>query len=153
MLVLPMFLEVVMTWSDFRTRKLLTAVAVGAAVVVLVPISAVRGAVEDTLPMASPEEVGMSSERLERVSALMKRNIDDDLLAGTVSLIARHGKVVHFGTYGKMDLARDKEMTEDAIFRIYSMSKAITTAAALMLRLAVWHAGIILPSEDRAKPQ
>jgi len=54
-------------------------------------------------------------------------------LAGAIVAVARKGKVVHFGTYGKMDLAGDQEMTEDAIFRIYSMSKAITTAAALTL--------------------
>ena len=122
-----------MTWSDFRTRKLLTAVAVGAAVVVLVPISAVRGAVENTLPMASPEEVGMSSERLQRVSALMKRNIDDDLLAGTVSLIARHGKVAHLEAQGFAHEETGVAMTPDNLFTIMSMTKPIVTVGLMML--------------------
>ena len=122
-----------MTWSDSRTRKLLTAVAVGAAVVVLVPISAIRGAVEDTLPMASPEEVGMSSERLQRVSALMQRNIDDDLLAGTVSLIARHGKVAHLEAQGFANQEAGVAMTADNLFTIMSMTKPIVTVGLMML--------------------
>jgi CubicO group peptidase (beta-lactamase class C family) len=108
-------------------------VAVGAAVVVLVPLSATRGAVEDTLPMASPEEVGMSSERLQRVSALMQRNIDDDLLAGTVSLIARHGKVAHLEAQGFANQEAGVAMTADNLFTIMSMTKPIVTVGLMML--------------------
>ncbi|MBL64420.1 MAG: serine hydrolase [Opitutae bacterium] len=85
------------------------------------------------LPRAKPEEVGMSAAKLAKVDEVMLDFVAKKKLAGAIVAVARHGKVVHFGTYGKMDLERDKEMTEDAIFRIYSMSKAITTAAALML--------------------
>ena len=75
----------------------------------------------------------MSAAKLAQVDEVMRDYVAKKKLAGAIVAVARHGKVVHFGTYGKMDLERDKEMTEDAIFRIYSMSKAITTAAALML--------------------
>jgi len=85
------------------------------------------------LPTAKPEEVGMSADKLAKVDKVMLDFVAKKKLAGAIVAVARKGKVVHFGTYGKMDLERDKKMTEDAIFRIYSMSKAITTAAALML--------------------
>jgi CubicO group peptidase (beta-lactamase class C family) len=128
-----MFLEVVMTFSYTRAHQIVGAAAVAAAVVVLVPNAAVRGAVEDTLPMATPEEVGMSSERLQRVSALMKRNIDQDLLAGTVSLIARHGKVAHLEAQGFADKEAGAAMTADHLFTIMSMTKPIVTVGLMML--------------------
>jgi CubicO group peptidase (beta-lactamase class C family) len=103
------------------------------ALALLSPISLVRGAEDDTLPMASPEEVGMSSERLQRVSALMQRNIDQNLLAGTVSLIARHGKVVHLEAQGFRDKEAGAAMGTDNIFTIMSMTKPIVTVALMTL--------------------
>lgn len=85
------------------------------------------------MPVVKPEEVGMSSEKLALVDEIMLKRVADKKLAGGIVAIARKGKVVHFGKYGKMDLERDKPMRADSIFRIYSMSKAITTAAALIL--------------------
>ena len=85
------------------------------------------------MPVVKPEEVGMSSEKLGLVDEIMLKRVADKKLAGGIVAIARKGKVVHFGKYGKMDLERDKPMRADSIFRIYSMSKAITTAAALIL--------------------
>jgi CubicO group peptidase (beta-lactamase class C family) len=85
------------------------------------------------LPVAKPEEVGMSSAKLGKVDDVLKGFIAEKKLAGCIVAIARKGKVVHFGTYGKMDVERDKPMKPGSIFRIYSMSKAITTAAALIL--------------------
>ncbi|MFP6900212.1 MAG: serine hydrolase domain-containing protein [Opitutales bacterium] len=90
-------------------------------------------ALSKEMPDANPEEVGMSAAKLAKVDEVMRGYLAEKKLAGAIVAVACHGKVVHFGTYGKMDLARDKEMTADAIFRIYSMSKAISTAAALML--------------------
>ena len=84
------------------------------------------------LPFAKPEEVGMSAAKLAEVDKVMRGYVTEKKLAGAIVAVARHGKVVHFGTYGKMDLERDKKMTKDAIFRIYSMSKAITTTAKLL---------------------
>jgi CubicO group peptidase (beta-lactamase class C family) len=128
-----MLLEVVMTFFPARPRSLIGAATVAAALALLVPNSAVRGAVEDTLPMATPEDVGMSSERLQRVSALMKRNIDQDLLAGTVSLIARHGKVAHLEAQGFADKEAGAAMTADHLFTIMSMTKPIVTVGLMML--------------------
>ena len=85
------------------------------------------------LPVAKPEEVGMSSAKLAKVDEILKGFIAEKKLAGCIVAIARKGKVVHFGTYGKMDVERDKPMKPGSIFRIYSMSKAITTSAALIL--------------------
>ena len=71
-----------------HTQRFVGVLAVAIALVVLLPISLVRGAEDDSLPMASPQEVGMSAERLHRFSALIQRNIDKNLFAGTVTLIA-----------------------------------------------------------------
>ncbi len=85
------------------------------------------------LPMAKPESVGMSQERLDRVGEAMQRYIDADLVPGTVTLIARRGKIVHFEPRGKNFLEEDRAMGEDTIFRIASMTKPITSVALMML--------------------
>jgi CubicO group peptidase (beta-lactamase class C family) len=85
------------------------------------------------IPVVKPEEVGMSSVKLAMVDDVLNRFVIEKKLAGGIVAIARKGKIVHFGSYGKMDLERDKKMKPDSIFRIYSMSKAITTVAALVL--------------------
>ncbi|MEZ5488927.1 MAG: serine hydrolase domain-containing protein [Gammaproteobacteria bacterium] len=85
------------------------------------------------LPMAAPEEVGMSAERLARIGPVMQRYIDYRQVPGTVTLIARKGKVVHFEARGFMDIDSGKPMREDAIFRIASMTKPITSVALMML--------------------
>src|SRR6195256_2847559 len=82
---------------------------------------------------AAPEEVGMSSSRLRNVSRLVQGYIDDEKFAGAISLVARRGKVVHFETYGNMDVARGKPMRADAIFRFYSMTKPIASVGLMML--------------------
>jgi CubicO group peptidase (beta-lactamase class C family) len=85
------------------------------------------------LEAAAPEDVGMSSERLERLSAAMQGLVDDGRLAGITTLVARHGKIVHYGTFGDQDKEAGTPMAEDSIFRIYSMSKPITGVALMML--------------------
>jgi CubicO group peptidase (beta-lactamase class C family) len=85
------------------------------------------------LKAARPESVGMSTERLKRLEQAMKRYIDDELVAGTVTLVARKGKVVHFEAQGMADVDSAKPMTTDAIFRIASMTKPITSVALMML--------------------
>ncbi len=85
------------------------------------------------LPTATPSEVGMSAEKLNHVDELMQESVAKKLIPGGIVMIARHGKVVHFKAYGKMDLEADKPMTKDAILRFYSMSKSITSAAVMML--------------------
>jgi CubicO group peptidase (beta-lactamase class C family) len=80
-----------------------------------------------------PESVGISGERLKRLDLLMQEYVDSGKIAGVVTLIARYGKVVHLGQFGMMDLKRSKPMRADTIFRIFSMTKPITSVAMMML--------------------
>ncbi|MBZ5561649.1 MAG: beta-lactamase family protein [Acidobacteriia bacterium] len=82
---------------------------------------------------ASPEDVGFSSQRLDRLGAAIQRSIDDGRLAGAVSLVARHGKIAYFKAFGMADRDAKKPMRTDNIFRICSMSKPITSVAVMML--------------------
>ncbi len=86
-----------------------------------------------TLPMVTPEDVGLSSERLARIGTVAKQYVEDSRLAGIVTLVARHGKIAHFASYGMMDREKNIPMRNDALFRICSMSKPITTVAVMML--------------------
>ena len=79
------------------------------------------------------ERVDMSSERLERIGEGMRRLIDADKIPGTVTLVARRGKVVHFETNGLRNVETGVPMTKDTIVRLYSQSKLVTGAAAPML--------------------
>lgn len=81
----------------------------------------------------SAEEVGMSSERLARISPIMEQFVKDNQMPGIMTLVQRKGKVVHLGKYGMMDIEAKKPMQEDALFRIYSMTKPIVSVALMML--------------------
>lgn len=85
------------------------------------------------LAAVSPAEANMSVEKLALVDEAMEDSIEKQVIAGGVVAIARYGKIVHLKAYGKMDLEADKPMTADAIMRVYSMTKAITTSAVMML--------------------
>jgi CubicO group peptidase (beta-lactamase class C family) len=85
------------------------------------------------LPQAKPEEVGLSSQRLAMITEVLKADVTSKKIPGAVLLIARHGKLAYLESVGKVDPATDKPMTVDGIFRVYSMSKPITTVAAMML--------------------
>ncbi|MDG1207217.1 MAG: serine hydrolase [Pseudomonadales bacterium] len=87
----------------------------------------------DDLKKAKPESVGMSSDRLELIKPYMQAYVDNDELAGVVTLIARKGKIVHFEEVGKLNLETGKKLKKDSLFRIYSMTKPIVTTAAMML--------------------
>ena len=81
-----------------------------------------------------PETVGMSSARLARLDEVMKRRyVDGCYLPGMLTYIWRKGHLVHTGMSGYMDIERGKPMREDAIFRVYSMSKPITAVALMIL--------------------
>ena len=82
---------------------------------------------------ASPEEVGLSPERLERIAATIQRSVDDGRIAGGVALVARHGQIAYFQAVGMADREAKKPMRTDSIFRICSMSKPITSVAVMML--------------------
>ncbi len=80
-----------------------------------------------------PESVGLSAARLRRIDRAMQAYVDRGQLAGLITVLARRGQVAHLGIYGQSDLSRQAAMQEDAIFRIFSMTKPITCLAVLML--------------------
>jgi CubicO group peptidase (beta-lactamase class C family) len=78
-------------------------------------------------------KVGFSAERLKRIQPVMQQYVEQKKLAGTLTLVARKGKVVHLHATGSRDIAANLPMSEDTLFRIYSMSKPVTAVAALTL--------------------
>ena len=97
------------------------------------PAAAADQAGAAPLPVAEPESVGMSSERLQRLSDVMAGYIDRKQVAGTVTLVARRGKVVHFEAQGDRWPEEGAPMTRDTIFRIASMTKPIASVALMTL--------------------
>ncbi len=89
--------------------------------------------VSGALAITKPEELGFSAARLGRLDSAIQDEVGQHRIAGAVMFIARDGQLVHFKAYGLQDIEAAKPMTPDAIFRIASMSKAVTTVAALML--------------------
>ena len=85
------------------------------------------------LRIVQPETVGFSTERLNHIKAFTQREVDEGRLAGVVTLVARHGKIVHYEAVGNYGVDNDKPMDKDALFRIYSMTKPITAVAMMML--------------------
>jgi len=85
------------------------------------------------IPSAEPQPTGMSAKKLAEVDKVMTKLVADRKIAGGIVIIAHKGKIVLFNNYGKRDAAANKPMEKDTIVRIYSMTKAITTAAALTL--------------------
>ena len=84
-------------------------------------------------PATTPEAVGFDSVRLKRLDDYMAQVVADGRVAGATILLARHGKVVEFNTYGKASLATGQPMGRDEIFRLYSMTKPITGVAMMIL--------------------
>jgi CubicO group peptidase (beta-lactamase class C family) len=104
--------------------------------IVIAALLAISGSASITskeLPLSKPEEVGLSTERLARMDKSIHEYVDAGRTPGVVTLIARHGKVVHIDAYGKADLASGRPTRTDDIFRMYSMTKPITSVALLML--------------------
>jgi len=97
--------------------------------------------------VTTPESVGFSSLRLERLHTLMQQTVDKKQVAGIVTILARHGKVVDYRTYGQRDMASGAPMTKDVIFRDYSMTKPVTGVAMMIL----YEQGKWLPSDPIAK--
>ncbi|MCX6561011.1 MAG: serine hydrolase [Candidatus Aminicenantes bacterium] len=86
------------------------------------------------LPTAKPSEVGMSAERLQRLSRVLQDYVDKGKLAGLVVLAARDGKIAYHQAFGKLDPVKGTPMPLDAIFRIASQTKAITSTAVMILQ-------------------
>ena len=115
-------------WLDVWRRGLFPAWALLAALVWAAP-----AAWSAEIPSTAPEEVGLSSERLERLTGRMNALVEEGAMVGGLGLIARRGRVAYEESYGQADREADRPMTLDTIFRIYSMTKPITSVAVMML--------------------
>ncbi len=107
--------------------------AVATVVTALVASPALPRAADPLPRAASPEDVGLSSERLERLARVTDGHVESGLLPGAVILIARHGKIAYFKTFGYRDRGARAAMPADAIFRLASLTKPIVSVAAMML--------------------
>ena len=113
--------------SSFSLRTL-RGVAVIATLFV-----AISSAFAENPVVAKPEEAAFSSAGLARIDAYLKNEIAGNKIPGAVMMIRRDGKTIYFSSFGLRDPGSKEPMTPDSIFRIYSMSKPITTVAAMML--------------------
>lgn len=111
----------------------LQPVAMSALVAFVCVLYAPVSYANEQIRLAKPERVGMSAQRLERIGEGMRRMIADDKIPGTVTLVARRGKVVHFEANGLRDISAGKPMEKDTIFRLYSQSKLVTGVAVMLL--------------------
>ena len=134
------------------TRKIAFIARIALAAIVLLlaahpsPAQQPAAARLDLAPV-KPESVGFSSERLERLHALMQKEVDQKQYSGIVTLLARHGKIVDFKTYGVRDMVSGAPMTKDTIFRDFSMTKPVTGVAMMIL----YEQGKWLPSDPISK--
>jgi CubicO group peptidase (beta-lactamase class C family) len=113
------------TLSPFMRRFAVAAVFVLAASFLLQAAA---------LPTARPGEVGLSAERLDRLSRVIQEYVDQGRVAGVVGLVIRNGKVAYLKPFGKLDLTTGAPMPADGIFRIASQTKAVTSVAVMMLQ-------------------
>lgn len=86
-----------------------------------------------SLPLTSPEKVGLSKARLDRLEAVMQQYVEKKQIAGAVALVARKNKVAYLKSFGRQDIEANKPMQDNTIFRLASMTKPITSAAVMML--------------------
>ena len=114
---------------DMVGRTLLTAALLASTLLAATGPASAAPAPRTT----SPEAVGFDSARLKRLDDYMAKVVADGRVAGMTTLLARHGKVVEFNTYGRASLADGAPLSRDAIFRIYSMSKPLTGVAMMIL--------------------
>ena len=112
---------------DARVKSLMAALLLACAVFSV-------QAVEILTKAGKPEEVGLSSERLARLGRVTQDHVDAGRLPGAVILVARRGRIAYYEAFGFRDRDRGLQMARDSIFRIYSMTKPITTVAAMMLQ-------------------
>ena len=108
--------------------KRLTVVAITLSLVLIRP-----SAGAESLPSARPAQVGLSAERLDRIGRVLNDGVENRDIPGAVALVARKGRVAYFESFGFRDKANTAPMPKDAIFRIYSMTKPITSVAAMIL--------------------
>ncbi len=99
------------------------------------------------IPEAKPEDVGMSTERLERINIVMQRHIDAGNIQGAVTAVARRGKLVHFQSHGLLDVENNRPMQDDAIFIMMSSTKPVLGVATMMMI----EEGLIRPEDPVSK--
>ncbi len=116
---------------NYSIRKTLYGCVAAAALVLLA--AAPPAALARDLPTSKPAREGLSATRLERITEHMNQAVADGVMVGGLGLIARNGRVVYEETYGLADREAGTPMREDTIFRIYSMTKPITSVAVMML--------------------
>lgn len=114
---------------------------------VLVVLTLGGTSVANEIPVAAPESVGMSTERLKRVDQVMAKHIDAGNIQGGVTVVARHGRVVHFEAHGFMDANRSRPMQKDALFIMMSSTKPVLGVAAM---IAI-EEGLMRPSDPVSK--
>ena len=114
---------------------------------VLASLSVVSWVSAAEIPAAVPEEVGMSSERLDRINTVMQRHIDAGDIQGAVTAVARRGKLVHFETHGLMDVDNNRPMESDAIHIMMSSTKPLLGVATMMML----EEGLIRPEDPVSK--
>jgi CubicO group peptidase (beta-lactamase class C family) len=107
-----------------------------AAALLFVALSGAQTAKRPAAPDGTairPETVGFSSERLENLHKIIQDEIDQKQLAGAITILARHGKILDYRVYGERDMESHSPMAKDTIFRDYSMSKPVTSVAMMIL--------------------
>ncbi|HUQ88570.1 MAG TPA: serine hydrolase domain-containing protein [Vicinamibacterales bacterium] len=123
----------------------------------LLALAALQGAAAP-IPRATPEAAGMSTERLQIATAILRQYVADRKIAGAVAAVARHGKLIYLEPVGLQSFESRAPMTERSLFRIYSMTKAVTAVAVMMLvdeqKIALTdHASKYLPEFDTVMVQ
>jgi CubicO group peptidase (beta-lactamase class C family) len=96
-------------------------------------LAAVSAAMAQPLPTANPASVGMSAERLEKITSVLSQDVADKKLPGAVVMVARKGKLVYSRAFGGLNNAAQAPMQTDSVFRIYSMTKPLVSTALMML--------------------
>ena len=101
--------------------------------ILLLAISLLASAVGAELPRATPAEVGLSQERLDRITQALESSVDQGHIAGAIGVVARKGKIAYWQNVGMADREGERVMADDAIFRIFSMTKPIVSVALMIL--------------------
>lgn len=101
--------------------------------VLLLAISLLASAIGAELPRAAPAEVGLSQERLDRITQALESSVAQGHIAGAIGVVARKGKIAYWQNVGMADREGDRAMADDAIFRIFSMTKPIVSVALMIL--------------------
>ncbi len=115
--------------SRTSLRRLRPALGLAIGLAVLSPFAAAA----QGLPQGNPSDLGFAPDRLRRIEAVIQSYVDQERTPGVVAIVARNGKVAWSGSYGLADRETGRPMTADALFRIASQTKAVTSVAAMIL--------------------